>query len=262
MSNFLDHSILFDEYITGNRFIDICQVNGVTFCKTDFIGEFTNTSAPVFVTHNSDYHITWPRWKTKPQDLKTWYCQNKDYTNRKLVSLPIGLENMIPRISKASQEGRFSSAHGTDKPIHINELALDNIRHNNLVYLNFNVDTYPTERQFLYSSLGKEPWVTTKANVNWKEYYSDIVSHKFVVSPRGNGVDCHRTWEALYLRTIPIVRRSTHMEEFKDLPILYISDWREVTEKFLMDSYDEMAARHYNLSKMKLSYWKERIKNE
>ena len=38
-------------------------------------------------------------------------------------------------------------------------------------------------------------------------------------------------------------------------------DWREVTEDFLLDSYDEMATRQYDLSKMKTSYWKNRIKN-
>ncbi|CAF4378106.1 unnamed protein product, partial [Adineta steineri] len=29
--------------------------------------------------------------------------------------------------------------------------------------------------------------------------------YPFWLSPRGNGLDCHRTWEALYLDTIPIV---------------------------------------------------------
>ena len=31
----------------------------------------------------------------------------------------------------------------------------------------------------------------------------------FWLSPRGNGLDCHRTWEALYLDIIPIVWHST-----------------------------------------------------
>ena len=30
----------------------------------------------------------------------------------------------------------------------------------------------------------------------------------FVASPSGNGLDCHRTWEALLLRSIPIVKVS------------------------------------------------------
>ena len=261
MSNFLEHDIFIDEYITGNSFIDICQANNVVFCKTDFLNEFTHTHAPVFVTHNSDYPIDWTRWKTKPQNLKHWYCQNKEVSNEKLIGIPIGLENMTPRVSEASQNGRFSTAHGTDKASHINELAHNNIDHSNLVYLNFNINTRVTERKFVYELLEKELWMTIKSSVDWKEYYSDIATHKFVVSPRGNGVDCHRTWEALYLRSIPIVRRSLHMEEFSDLPILYIDDWREVTEDFLLDNYDEMATRQYDLSKMKTSYWKNRIKN-
>ena len=32
----------------------------------------------------------------------------------------------------------------------------------------------------------------------------------FVASPSGNGLDCHRTWEALLLRSIPIVKVQTN----------------------------------------------------
>jgi hypothetical protein len=35
------------------------------------------------------------------------------------------------------------------------------------------------------------------------------VKYAFEICPRGNGLDCHRTCEALLLRTIPIVRSST-----------------------------------------------------
>ena len=37
MEKFLEHQIGFDEYITGNRFIDICEESGATFCKTDYL---------------------------------------------------------------------------------------------------------------------------------------------------------------------------------------------------------------------------------
>jgi hypothetical protein len=51
----------------------------------------------------------------------------------------------------------------------------------------------------------------------------------FEVSPRGNGIDCHRTWEALILKTIPIVQ-TTHIDPIYDgLPVAIVKDWDEVT---------------------------------
>jgi len=53
----------------------------------------------------------------------------------------------------------------------------------------------------------------------------------FEVSPRGNGLDCFRTWEALLLGTIPIVRRSTLEPLFRAeaLPVVVVDSWAEIT---------------------------------
>ena len=40
LENFFNHNISLKEYITGNRFIDICHENSLTFCKTDNIDEY------------------------------------------------------------------------------------------------------------------------------------------------------------------------------------------------------------------------------
>ena len=40
------------------------------------------------------------------------------------------------------------------------------------------------------------------------QYLMTLGSHKFVLSPRGNGLDAHRTWEAMLVGAIPIVRAS------------------------------------------------------
>jgi hypothetical protein len=53
--------------------------------------------------------------------------------------------------------------------------------------------------------------------------------YAFEVAPRGNGLDCHRTWEALLLRTIPIVRSSTLDPLYEGFPVVIIRDWEEIT---------------------------------
>lgn len=60
-------------------------------------------------------------------------------------------------------------------------------------------------------------------------------AYAFEVSPRGNGLDCFRTWEALLLGTIPIVRRSTLDPLFddEDLPVARVDSWEEITPEAL-----------------------------
>ena len=181
-----------------------------------------------------------------------------------MTAIPIGLESMIFRVNPTSHMGRFSSkGNGKDslqKAIYIDKLARQKIKHDKLAYLNINPNTFPTERQFVIDLFANSPKVTSKNSISWKEYYQDIASHKFVFSPRGNGVDCHRTWEALYLRTIPIVKKSIHMNEFCDLPIFFVEKWEDICYDKLNVFYEQVENQLYNLDKMKISYWKNKIK--
>ena len=52
----------------------------------------------------------------------------------------------------------------------------------------------------------------------------------FVPSPAGNGIDCHRTWEALYLGAVPVVLRSEYFGE-SNWPVLVVDSWSELVEK-------------------------------
>ena len=260
MENFLEHQIGINEYITGNRFIDICEETGALFCKTDFLPRYTHTYPKVFVTHNSDHHITHRLLDISPS-TKCWLAQNKDVEAPHVHSIPIGLENMVLRTSNAADEGRFSSevpaawqkAQLIDR---INSLEIPKIGD---VYMNFNIATYPSERQQIWDRLSGESWVTATEKLTLEKFYFDLASHKFVISPRGNGVDCHRTWEALYLRTIPIVKRSIHMNDFSDLPIYFVNKWEEVNYNELEEFYNTVKTELYDLSKMKISWWKEFI---
>ena len=52
----------------------------------------------------------------------------------------------------------------------------------------------------------------------------------FVPSPAGNGIDCHRTWEALYLGAVPVVLRSEYFGE-SNWPVLVVDSWSELLDK-------------------------------
>lgn len=87
-----------------------------------------------------------------------------------------------------------------------------------------------------------------------KEYFSTLPSYKFIASPEGRGMDCHRHYEALMAGCIPIIERNPHIEEkYKGCPILWTNDYSEITSEYLNQKYLEMIDKDYDFSKLFLS---------
>jgi hypothetical protein len=86
-------------------------------------------------------------------------------------------------------------------------------------------------------------------------YLNELASCKFVLSPRGNGIDTHRTWETLYLGSIPIVKTSSLDPMYEGLPVLIVQNFEDITERFLEEKYEEMSHTTYNLQRLNSSYW-------
>ena len=88
-------------------------------------------------------------------------------------------------------------------------------------------------------------------------------NYAFVVSPFGNGYDCHRTWEALILGCIPIVKTSGIDNLYDDLPVLIVQDWADITEKLLSSVITVFKKKHekgeFNYDKLRLEYWMDKI---
>lgn len=255
--NFFNTIISEEDYICGNRFIEISNPDDITFSKIDYVYQFKEKNVNTFITHNGDFEVNLQTILSAPK-FERWFAQNKNVDNDLITSIPIGLENFEPEFSYKSMFGKFSSlpTNGPQKKEYISFLSSNLNTHNNLVYLNFNTTTYPSERNYVKNKFINEKWITREEKVDWKTYYKSLSNSKFCISPRGNGIDCHRTWEALYLRTIPILKKEYYMEEFSDLPILFVDEWDKITEEYLYNKYEQMIKIDYNLEKMRMSYWK------
>jgi hypothetical protein len=72
-------------------------------------------------------------------------------------------------------------------------------------------------------------------------------------------MDCHRTWEALALGCIPIVRSSGMNALFDELPVLIVNKWSEVTRELLDNTIEKFKERTFNYDKLKLQYWVDKI---
>lgn len=90
-------------------------------------------------------------------------------------------------------------------------------------------------------------------------------SFKYIVCPRGNGIDTHRLWEALYLRIIPIVVPSGMDQLYTSLPVLRVSSFTDVTAELLESKYaefQEMFDRPGALDMLTRDYWFHKIEEE
>lgn len=197
----------------------------------------------VVITHNADT----PANIEPPQNVKMWYSTNVDIINERVKSIPIGLENdrwLGEKLNKMQKK--------LQKPKVFKKM----------IYLNHNVGTNPTKRQKPYDVLKGQGWVTAGNGANgegFDNYLENIYNHPFVVCPEGNGIDTHRVWECLYMNTIPVMVRNINNSFYADLPILFIDDWEELSEKFLHDSYMKIIEGTWNMKKLDFDYWKHEI---
>jgi hypothetical protein len=85
----------------------------------------------------------------------------------------------------------------------------------------------------------------------------------FDVSPSGGGQDCHRTWEALALGCIVIVKTSFLDPLYEGLPVVIVQDWSEITEENLQKWLTEYGdVFHNNAMRERLThkYWMDKIR--
>jgi hypothetical protein len=87
------------------------------------------------------------------------------------------------------------------------------------------------------------------------EIYNTISLHSFVLSPRGRGLDCYRTYEALLMGSYPIVKSSALDGVFEGLPVLIVKEWDLVTLELLNDFEKEWNSKIWDHSMLFTGYW-------
>jgi hypothetical protein len=99
---------------------------------------------------------------------------------------------------------------------------------------------------------------------NSYNYYNKLSDYKFVISPEGNGIDCHRHYEALLSGCIPIIEHNDNMKrKYTNLPILYTTNYSEINQEYLIHKYNELINNNikYDFSKLFLSNYNKKNKS-
>lgn len=193
----------------------------------------------VLITHNGDKNIGPEEAALIDYKITHWFAQNVLVEHPKITPIPIGLENK--HFANAGWPALYDAAQSRF------------VAKNGRILVAFSTFTNPAIREKALESLRKNPLADVVSRIDdQEEYLKLLASYSFVASPAGNGVDCHRTWEALYAGATPIVERSFGMEYFKSLglDIVVIDSW---------DAIEAPQERKEDNPSLFFDYWKQRI---
>ena len=151
-------------------------------------------------------------------------------------ALPIGLENAV-----LNKNGRLD--------LYLNEMTLRPFESRSRTVLSsFHIETNPAVRAPIAEMLSRSRHGFD--GVRWKlgEYRQQLRDTLFVISPPGNGVDCHRTWEAMALGAVPVVLKSAIASSISDgMPMLLVDDYEDflgMSDDEMLDAYRRLSALH------------------
>jgi hypothetical protein len=202
----------------------------------------------VLVSHNEDENVTekYLPLANHPLVVK-WFAQNLMVDHDKVEMLPIGLANaMWP--------------HGNiEHLINICKMT-ENMEKTNDFFFNFSISTNESKRMHCKQELEKKG-LSFNSHIPREIYLQTLATYKFVICPEGNGVDCHRIWEAYYLNTIPIMLKnqfSLHLQNI--LPCILLDKWEDLNKDFCLKYYEEyVKALQYSKQYLLFNTYKDRI---
>jgi hypothetical protein len=90
---------------------------------------------------------------------------------------------------------------------------------------------------------------------SWKKYRES----RFVLSPPGNGYDCHRHFEAIILGAIPIFIRTPLMIStiYEGFPYIELNNIEELTPE-LLNNYEY---KEFDKKILEVQYWVDKIRS-
>lgn len=247
----------------------------VVFVYSDLLDSFIARILPlieqpfVLVSHTGDHGVD-ERFLEALESPKIihWFGQNVTFRHPKLTALPIGLANS-------------KWPHGD--PGTLARIAAQGILKRTGLYVNFDAGTNRALRTPILEALAEKPFavmgrrrrpltyftqawafVTRKRFVDkgWGKSFPDYLREMsgwcYAVSPPGNGIDCHRTWEALYLGVIPVV--SPPLGGLLDnLPVIVVEDFAKVDLEGLKAELQRLEGP-FAWEKLTMSYWRDLIR--
>ena len=208
-------------------------------------------SKPTVVMHNGD-KLPSEQLLLQIKDLSDHlFASNLLDEDSRTTALPVGLENVYRNENGLLEEFvAFRDSSQLEDRLYP-------------VFSAFNVATNKGVREPLRDELRVSRFGWLPKRMSRSEYRDRIRHTMFVLSPPGNGVDCHRTWEAIYLGAVPVVLEGSLAPSLiSNLPILAVKSFSELlrrSDSELRETYLSLVSRSWERALM--PYWIRRITN-
>lgn len=264
------------DFIDVNRYLEISDIyiknnsdlpklrdmknKSIVFCHDASVAnnilfpELKKLKQEILLITVRDIEVCEQKTDNMPNNVLGWFGNNVTSLSQRAFGIPIGLPPLNVSFNP------FDGYAGEEKRQILKQTINDNYKTSNtLAYMSHSNHTN-SRRSFVFNFLKNMKWVKSAAGtkrINYKTYIEDVKKHRYTISPVGAGIDCHRTWESLYLGRTPVVEDSAAFRFFKDLPIMFIEKFEDLTEQDLL----KFEPKENNLELLKFKYWENKIRS-
>lgn len=249
MTLFIDNIRLYKRHIVEVSESDRLYVEGLME-KSDLLRLCSNFPDMKFIifTNLEDTPTDDYIFDAIPENVLCISAVNAVAHGGKVIPAPYGLQRaMNPQDNRIEVIKNF-----LDFPL-VNPLTLLYVSHN---------DSSNKERMGIKDLFRNQSWaIVDETRSSYFEFLGKMRQAKFMICPKGNAIDCHRNWEVLYMRRVPIMKRDSYLEVlFKDYPVLFVDEYSQITEKLLLD-YEHLyqQAQEFEIKKLTLPYFFDKI---
>lgn len=248
MTLFIDNIRLYNRPVLAKKGPDAEWV-GYLLANNDLIDLCSTLQNNTFIIFTSHEDTPIDEFIVIPENILAIHAVNAEYFGGKVHPFPYGLQRELGK---------------NDNRLTIMKEFVEKDEHTEptkLLYINCGIERNQ-DREYLIN-FETLPWVTTRFDKDSKyfpyERYTDflheIQDHKFMICPQGHGLDCHRNWESLYLRRVPVMKRHPYFEALmKPFPVLFVNDWSDITPELLKNNeYLYQQAQTMDLSLLDLN---------
>lgn len=283
----------FPALTTNGTILHICSLAMHQFIKSEFICQINCNF--ILVTGDSDVTVPCDLFSSTEQFNKFienpkiihWFSQNCSGKHAKLTQIPIGLDyhtlarsntmSWGPQMPPLNQEQSLDLIKLSSKPFWEREYRCYSNFHHRMY------EIFSNPRKKAIEQLPKHLVYYEPNKIKRQETWEKQAMYAFVISPHGYGLDCHRTWEALCLGCIVIVKKSSDKgldkqsdkqldngmgnecssldKMYADLPVLIVDQWTDINQELLDRTINDFRTIEFKYEKLTLKYWVDMIKN-
>lgn len=232
MTLFIDNIRLYKRHIIEVKESDRLYVEGL-MKKNDLLklcSQFPSMNFIIF-TNLEDTPIDEHIFDAIPKNVLCISAVNAVSHGGKVIPAPYGLQRRM-----SPDDNRIEDISNYMKTLPKNP--------SRLLYVSHSESTNP-ERAGIKDLFKGKSWAEVHGErVAYSVFLCNLSQSKFMICPVGNAIDCHRNWEVILMRRVPIMKRDPYLEVlFKQYPVLFVDDYSEVTKELLTSKsylFDEM----------------------